>query len=522
MQARYKKQALELILWLILWLVATALSFTFYGQGAAAIVLGTAVLTRLVAITRPAPLSTEPSGEQAQQQIVSLLSPGMNLNAVSAAEVSYAIDQLKSQLTAQVSSIEHITDTSQAITHTLTVTTASAEQALQAAQEMHAFSSQGLSELRSAVSGMQAITSQTSASVTQINTLDMQVDKIKQVAQVIEDIASQTNLLALNAAIEAARAGESGRGFAVVADEVRGLAERTSKSTDEVANIVQQIFSETREVTATIQNLANKVDQGSTQVASVAGRLEHIASQAQNVEQQVSSITQGVENNEHGLRQIASAIECVQTELGNSDSELLKLQNEAESLMEMAENANAVLVEHDEHSVHRPFYALAQNLAVAIGAQFEQDIQRGKISDSALFSRQYQRFGDTQPIKYHTAFDSYCDSVLPALQEPVVNASADVVYAIATDDKGYVPTHNQRFSKPLTGDAKLDMAANRTKRIFGDRVGLRCGQHTQTMLLQTYKRDTGEVMHDISVPIYIHGRHWGGLRMGYKPPAPKN
>jgi methyl-accepting chemotaxis protein len=36
------------------------------------------------------------------------------------------------------------------------------------------------------------------------------------------------------------------------------------------------------------------------------------------------------------------------------------------------------------------------------------------------------------------------------------------------------------------------------------------------MLLQTYKRDTGEIMHDLSVPIYVQGIHWGGFRMGYQ------
>ena len=43
--------------------------------------------------------------------------------------------------------------------------------------------------------------------------LSQEAIQIKDVLNVISDIADQTNLLALNAAIEAARAGEHGRGL---------------------------------------------------------------------------------------------------------------------------------------------------------------------------------------------------------------------------------------------------------------------------------------------------------------------
>lgn len=68
----------------------------------------------------------------------------------------------------------------------------------------------------------------------------------------------------------------------------------------------------------------------------------------------------------------------------------------------------------------------------------------------------------------------------------------------------------------MTGDYDIDLANNRTKRIFGDRTGSRCGSNRKAFLLQTYKRDTGEVMHDLSVPIYVNGLHWGGFRIGYR------
>ena len=89
-----------------------------------------------------------------------------------------------------------------------------------------------------------------------------------------------------------------------------------------------------------------------------------------------------------------------------------------------------------------------------------------------------------------------------------------IIYAGAVDRNGYFPTHNKKFSQPLTGNYETDLANNRTKRIFSDHTGARCGKSTQSFLLQTYKRDTGEIMHDLSAPIYVNGKHWGGFRIG--------
>lgn len=104
---------------------------------------------------------------------------------------------------------------------------------------------------------------------------------------------------------------------------------------------------------------------------------------------------------------------------------------------------------------------------------------------------------------------------MPSLQEAILAANKDIIYVIATDKNGYVPTHNNAFAKALTGNYELDLAKNRTKRVFDDRVGKRCGSHAQTFLLQTYKRDTGEVMHDLSVLVRVKGKHWRGVRIGY-------
>ena len=166
---------------------------------------------------------------------------------------------------------------------------------------------------------------------------------------------------------------------------------------------------------------------------------------------------------------------------------------------------------------HQRFFDAAQQTAAAIAARFEADLANGKIQRSALFDRNLTPIAGSNPARYHSAFDSYTDQVLPALQEPLLQQHAELVYAIAAIPSGYVPTHNQRFSKQPTGDVQHDTLHCRSKRLFDDPTGRRCGRHEQTLLLQTYKRDTGEVMHDLSVPIMVGGQHWGGLRLGYKP-----
>ncbi len=84
------------------------------------------------------------------------------------------------------------------------------------------------------------------------------------------------------------------------------------------------------------------------------------------------------------------------------------------------------------------------------------------------------------------------------------------------DVNGYLPTHNSRYSRPLTGIGDTDTKWNRTKRLFSDRTGLAAAHNKEPYLLQRYSRDTGEVMSDLSVPVIIRNRHWGAIRIGYR------
>src|SRR5512138_2978681 len=88
-----------------------------------------------------------------------------------------------------------------------------------------------------------------------VSALSKAAQRIGDVVELINTIASQTNLLALNATIEAARAGEAGRGFAVVASEVKALAEQTAKATGEIGQQILSIQEATKESVGVIRQI---------------------------------------------------------------------------------------------------------------------------------------------------------------------------------------------------------------------------------------------------------------------------
>ncbi|NJL59910.1 MAG: chemotaxis protein [Desulfobacteraceae bacterium] len=158
----------------------------------------------------------------------------------------------------------------------------------------------------------------------------------------------------------------------------------------------------------------------------------------------------------------------------------------------------------------------AEECRAQVVSQLEQLLKSERLKETQLFDTFYIPIPNTSPQKYHTQYDRISDQ---AIQEPLDKCLAKderIAFVVAVDVNGYLPTHNQKYSQPLTGKADIDLNNNRTKRIFNDRTGLAAAKNTEPFLLQRYQRDTGEQMSDLSVPIIIRGKHWGALRVGYK------
>lgn len=165
----------------------------------------------------------------------------------------------------------------------------------------------------------------------------------------------------------------------------------------------------------------------------------------------------------------------------------------------------------------REILGWANEFALESGKAIEGWLNTQAISEERLFARLYYPVAKTDPVKYKTDYDALADRDIGPIQEKFLAKSIALSYVVLSDINGYVPTHNQKYSQPLTGNAAVDLVNNRTKRIFMTTVGFKSARSEAPFLLQVNERDNGERALNLSVPIRVRGKHWGAVRFGYRP-----
>jgi methyl-accepting chemotaxis protein len=336
-------------------------------------------------------------------------------------------------------------------------------------------------------------------------------DGIRQIAGLIKDIANQTNLLALNAAIEAARAGEMGRGFAVVADEVRKLAERVNVATQEISDgiggmieLVRETQSENEIINNDIQQTREVVERSSTEFNRMVSDFERTGDQLSQIAAAMEELTATNGQVHEAVSQVHALSEEVSSCMQSSEASTQTLSRATESVQELVSRFKIGRGSFD-YNVERARQTL-------------QRIQ-DKLSDLAkrgvdIWDQNYRPIANTNPQKYDVTYAAAFEREIQPIAEEALGMLKGGVYSLMVDSRGYAAIHNLKYSKPLTGNYEADLVGNRTRRIWEDQTGQRAAKNTLPLLLQTYARDTGEVLSEINLPIIVDGRHWGGLRVG--------
>ncbi|MFO1321799.1 MAG: methyl-accepting chemotaxis protein [Burkholderiales bacterium] len=434
--------------------------------------------------------------------------------AVAAARLTRDLKDSSDTAKRQRDLADRVFDTSQTVTEgieraaartrTATDTTAASVEAAQA-------SCNEMAEVAALADGIQ---SSLTAFQDTVRSLSERSRSIRDIGMLINDISDQTNLLALNAAIEAARAGEAGRGFAVVADEVRKLAEKVKSATGVIA-----------EGTSEMLTLVDTTEKDGQRIHEDAGRTGSVLRESSTRFNRMVEELRAMSGELAAVSEAMGSLQVANGEIHGHVGEIHQLSMSVADRMEKSRTFTQDFRKATERMLSTgasfrlgdTFFDLVQ----ARMRQYRDEVQAYLTGQAAagvnVFDRSYQAIPGTQPSKYHTQYDRRCEAELQRLGDEMLDSLEGLRFALSVDENGYAPTHNRKFAQPATGDPAKDLVSSRQKRIFDDDTAINAARNTTPFLLQTYLRDTGELLNDLSMPVSVNGRHWGAVRVGVDP-----
>ncbi|MBN2618595.1 MAG: HAMP domain-containing protein [Spirochaetales bacterium] len=189
-----------------------------------------------------------------------------------------------------------------------------------------------------------------------------EIVQIRDLVDVIKNVADQTNILSMNAAIESAHAGDAGKGFSVVADEIRALAEYTSNNVTAINKAIKSISLRIEaslrasEESATVFDKINKdVNEFSQAMLNISSSIEELASGGQeilNSTSTLSDINYSVKDSAHKIKKqseiINRAMATIKSVSSDVNSHIIGISNRTDMVIESFKGINSVSDQSNE------------------------------------------------------------------------------------------------------------------------------------------------------------------------------
>lgn len=370
------------------------------------------------------------------------------------------------------------------------------------------------SDIEAMSSGAQAISSALAEAVETAR-------KVRTSSDAIQTITREIQLLSINAGVEAARSGAAGRGFAVIAAAVKHLAEQTREATANSARHLDTLVASVDQIArSSVENAetARRASEESRGISQRVGELDTFGRSVVDLIGQIDAISTPTRENALAFATVGDDLKELVQGVAQSSADLDAGSRRTANLVLISEGILGAIAASGVRTAQSELIATAMETAAAISELFERAVASGEISQADLFDEDYRPIAGSDPVQHTTRFVGLTDRVLPPLQEKLLAANQRIVFCAAVDRNGFLPTHNRKYSQPQGRDPVWNNANCRNRRIFNDRTGLAAGRNQKPFLLQTYRRDMGGgqflVMEDLSAPIRVNGRHWGGFRIG--------
>lgn len=452
---------------------------------------------------------------QMRESIASMRWMGVCIG-MEAAKINRQIQASVENVEKQTHLAEEIVAVGEMARHDVAAVTGGVEAISAETQQQLQRATQARGELADVIGHIESITAEIERFSQVVRSLYEHSAGIQNTTQLIEDISDQTSLLALNASIEAARAGEFGRGFALVAEDVRQLAARIKQSTATIGHDIHGALVLVNQILHGTEAIRQDAMTTQSHIAHTAERFSGMVDDFAHMNQQLGHINRAGEvlhqTNERLVTQV-SEIATLSTVVSSRMQEAEESSNHfvvvTESVIEVLGRFRVGVKGFDETlDIARHYHQLTLRSMQAM------------LADGLnVFDNHYQAIPNTNPKQYRTCYDERFARELQAVFDECLSKVKGGAYVLCCDMRGYAPTHNKKFSEPSTGRYEHDLLKSRDKRIFDDRVVKRAVENQESFLLQTYMRDTGEILNDLTIPLVINNQRWGIFRIGFDPLA---
>ena len=374
-------------------------------------------------------------------------------------------------------------------------------------------------QLAQAVQSSQQVISWVSGVGGQLARIDEAVRAAQNSNTRILDIAREVNMLAINAKIEAARAGTSGRGFAVVADAINTLSTQTAEAARTISTTVGSLACEIGTLQAEADVAVAHAGRGLKELASAEMALTTLGGQAAAGGVELDAMGLAAGQMQAVVRGFGPTFAALHDGVTGQVAQVAQVHSRVSGLIRLSEQMIQHMFALGGATEDELLIEDVKARANALGAALTTAVERREIALSALFSGEYRTVAGSNPTQVIAPFTALTDRLFTPIQEAALAGDSRIVFCAAVNRDGYLPTHNLKFSAPQGADPVWNAANCRNRRIFDDRVGLGAGRSVEPFLMQIYRRDMGGgkfvLMKDVSAPIFVAGRHWGGLRLAF-------
>ncbi len=183
-----------------------------------------------------------------------------------------------------------------------------------------------------------------------------ELKRIKDLVDVIKNVADQTNILSMNAAIESAHAGDAGKGFSVVADEIRALAEYTSSNVKDINSAITSISKKiesslkaSEDSSVVFEQINRDVKDFSLSMVEISSSMEELASGGVEVlhsTERVSQLNHDVHDGAGRIKEQSAGIEesmvSIQQISSKVNNNIKGISSETGSVLESFNGINEV------------------------------------------------------------------------------------------------------------------------------------------------------------------------------------